>query len=128
MFNVSQKGDRSLKLLRDVFQCGYVRKRFDDLHYFEILDFKQIQKYVIPFFIKFPLRSEKAGDFLIFEEVAEMFSRGEHLTLVGMKRILKLRQPMNYGGKNRRLKTEFILGNLKGSSETIRQNRSSGKI
>jgi len=122
-FNVSQKGFRSLKLLNRIFQCGYVRKRWDNLHYFEILDFKKIVSRVIPFFTKFQLRSEKRRDFLIFRRVAELVKEGKHLTANGIKKILELRQPMNYGGKNRRLKAQVILAHLIGSSETIRQSR-----
>ncbi len=122
-FNVSQKGVRSLELLHRTFQCGYVRKRWDNLHYFEILDFEKIISRVIPFFTKFQLRSEKEKDFLIFRQVAELMKEGKHLTVDGIKKILELRQPMNYGGKNRRLKAQDILAHLAGSSETIRQNR-----
>lgn len=122
-FNVSQKGAQSLELLNKTFQCGYVRKRWDDLHYFEIVEFEKIISRVIPFFQKFKLRSEKRNDFLTFREIAELVKNGEHLTVNGIRKILELRQPMNYGGKNRRLKSEDILANLTGSSETIRQNR-----
>ena len=120
-FNVSQKGDRSLKLLKEIFQCGYVRKRNDGLHYFEIVDFKKIITRVIPFFDKFQLKSEKKNDFQIFRRVAGLMQRGNHLTSKGIIRILQLREPMNYGGKNRRLKSKDIIINLSGSSETIRQ-------
>jgi len=120
-FNVSQKGDKSLKLLREIFECGYVRCRWDNLYYFEILDFEKIINRVIPFFLKFHLRSEKQNDFDIFRQVAELMKKSEHLTVYGIEKILKLRSPMNYGGKNRRLKSKDILAEITGSSETIRQ-------
>src|SRR3989338_4019753 len=68
-FNVSQKGDKSLSLLKNTFKCGYVRKRWDNLHYFEIVEFEKIVTKVIPFFDKFQLRSEKADDFAIFKKI-----------------------------------------------------------
>ena len=120
-FNVSQKGARSLELLKKAFQCGYVRKRWDDLHYFEIVEFEKIITRVIPFFEKFHLRSEKSNDFEIFKKVTELMKGGAHLTTTGIAKILELRKPMNYGGKNRRIKIQEILAHLKGSSETIRQ-------
>src|SRR3990167_7594165 len=49
-FNVSQKGARSLELLKSVFQCGYVRERWDNIHYYEIVEFEKIISRVIPFF------------------------------------------------------------------------------
>ncbi len=120
-FNVSQKGVQSLDLLKSTFQCGYVRKRWDNIHYFEIVELEKIISRVIPFFEKFQLRSEKKKDFQIFKEVAKLVKNGEHLTINGIIKILELRQPMNYGGKNRRLKTQDIISSLTGSSETIRQ-------
>ena len=120
-FNVSQKGAKSLELLRRTFNCGYVRKRWDNLHYFEIVEFEKVVKYVLPFFSKYNLRSEKKKDFEIFQSVADLMKNGDHLTIAGITKILKLRAPMNYGGKNRRLKVKEILANLKGSSETIRR-------
>ncbi len=120
-FNVSQKGAQSLELLKNTFQCGYVRKRWDNIHYYEIVEFEKIISRVIPFFEKFKLRSEKGKDFLIFRNVAELMKNGEHLTINGIIKILELRKPMNYGGKNRRLKVQEIIADLKGSSETIRQ-------
>ena len=85
------------------------------------MEFEKIISRVIPFFEKFNLRSEKGKDFLIFRQVAKLMKNGEHLTVGGIIKILELRKPMNYGGKNRRLKIQEIIANLKGSSETIRQ-------
>jgi len=120
-FNVSQKGARALELIQNVFQCGYVRKRRDNLHYFEIVEFEKIISRVIPFFERYQLRSEKRNDFLIFRQVSNLMKNGEHLTVTGIIRILELRRPMNYGGKNRRLDNQEILIHLVGSSETIRR-------
>ena len=120
-FNVSQKGNRSLKLFEKIFQCGYVRKRSDNLHYFEIVEFEKIITRVIPFFERFRLKSEKKDDFEIFKKISNLMRKGNHLTVKGIIGILKLRKPMNYGGKNRRIKSEDIIKSLSGSSETIRQ-------
>ena len=127
-FNVSQKGARSLELLKSVFQCGYVRERWDNLHYFEIVEFEKIVTRVIPFFEKFQLRSEKSNDFEIFKKVSDLMKKGEHLSIAGITKILELRKPMNYGGKNRRIKIQEILAHLAGSSETIRRTPIAEKI
>ena len=126
-FNVSQKGAKSLELIHSTFNCGYVRKRWDNLHYFEIVEFEKVVNRVLPFFAKYQLRSEKKKDFEIFRSVVELMKSGKHLTIPGITKILELRAPMNYGGKNRRLKIKEILANLKGSSETIRQTLSESR-
>lgn len=120
-FNVSQKGKRSLELIKKIFRSGYVRKRADGLHYFEIVDFKKLIFLVIPFFEKFKLRSEKKEDFGIFKEVAFLMKEGRHLTKEGLLEILTLRGPMNSGGKKRRFNSQRIITSLLGSSETIRR-------
>ena len=122
-FNVAQKGKRSLEIIRRVFDCGYVRKRRDNLHYFEIVEFDKIINRVIPFFEKFRLRSEKLEDFKVFKKISELMKHSYHLTIKGIIKIIELRSPMNYGGKNRRIRSEEIISNLLGSSETIRRNR-----
>jgi len=108
-FNVSQKGDKILLLFKKVLKCGHVRHRRDGICYFEVVDFKDIIFKVIPFFQKFPLMSEKAKDFKIFIKVANLMADKEHLNKNGLKKILKLRKPMNKGGKNRRLDIKKIL-------------------
>ena len=120
-FNVAQKGNQSLKLFERIFQCGYLRRRKDDLHYFEVVELEKIILRIIPFFEKFSLRSEKKNDFEIFKKVTKLMRNGSHLTKKGIIEILELRKPMNYGGKNRRIKSEDIIKSLSGSSETIRQ-------
>ena len=96
-----------------MLKCGYVRQRKNGICYFEVVKLKDIIDRVIPFFREFPLRSEKKIDFEIFSEIAEMIEKKQHLTKKGIKKILKLRELMNKGGKNRRLKIEDIFKNIK---------------
>lgn len=112
-FNVSQKGRKVLDLLKKTLKCGYVRRRWDGIHYYEVVKFSDITKSIIPFFKKFRLKSEKEKDFEIFSKIAGLMTRKKHLTRNGIKLILRLREPMNKGGKNRRLKNKDILKEIK---------------
>lgn len=120
--NISQRNVEVLEIFREVLKCGNLWRRHDGVWYFETRSLPRILERVIPFFRKFPIRSAKAADFEIFCEVAELMSRGAHLTRDGIIDILNLRKPMNRGGK-RRYSDQMILDSLRleESSEAIRQ-------
>ena len=72
---------------------------------------------VLPFFERFPLRSEKQQEFLKFAQVVEMMHRKEHLTTDGLKRISEIAFSMN-GAKFRKHRLTNLLQSLE-PSETI---------
>jgi hypothetical protein len=76
-------------------------------------------KRVVPFFKRFPLRSEKQDEFLKFAQVVEMMRRKEHLSSSGLRRILEIAFSMN-GARFRKHRLEDLLQNLE-PSETICQ-------
>lgn len=94
----------------------------DGVCYFEVTDLIQILERVIPFFERFRLLSGKTRDFETFRRIAELMSQKAHLTREGIAAIVRLRSPMNRGGK-RRYPDQVILDSLrlKESSEAIRQ-------
>ena len=119
-FNVSQKDKVILALVKRHLGCGTLRSRKDGIWYFEVNNLTAIRENVIPFFNKFGFMSaKKKRDFAKFKNLAEIISKGEHKTPDGIDRILKIRKDMNDGGK-RKYRDEYILKNIKESSETIR--------
>lgn len=122
-FNISQKDESLPKLFQAVLGCGTLRWRKDGVCYFEVTNLRDIINKVIPFFKEFRMRSKKQKDFEIFQQIAYLMEAGEHLKFSGIKRILKLRGPMNNGGK-RKYTDEVILNAFNAqaeSSEAIRQ-------
>jgi LAGLIDADG DNA endonuclease family protein len=125
-FHVSQNGERIsvLKLFVDVFGCGTIKKNAsansnDKTWVFVIKKHNDLFESLLPFFRRFPLRSEKQQEFLKFAEVVQMMHRKEHLTVDGLKKILNMAFSMN-GSRYRK----HILANLLDClepSETIRQ-------
>lgn len=108
-FNVSQVGHDLPELLRDVFGCGTVRARRDGVVYYEVTRPKDLQERVFPFFERFPLRGPKVRDLAVFIAITALVQSGEHLSPVGLRRIVELRSPMNRGGKRRRTDDEIFL-------------------
>ena len=101
-FNVSQRGEQLPELLRSTFGVGRTRSRRDGVWYFEVTKPDDLDRRVIPFFERFPLRGSKAGDLEEFKTVLELVQTGAHLSVVGLERIMTIRNGMNNGGKRRR--------------------------
>ena len=114
-FNVSQKDTKVLRLFQEVMGCGTLRFRKDGVCYFEVTNLEDIIAVVIPFFIRFPLLSERKKNFQIFVEIAMLMDQGMHLTKEGIERIIVLRDPMNNGGK-RKYSNNEILDAFQGAS------------
>lgn len=134
-FHVSQNPERVevLKLIRQVFGCGYIKAnhpghRTDRSVVLVVRNRRDLAERVIPFFEHFPLRSSKQREYQAFATIVHAMERGEHLTKMGMARILKRAFAMN-GGRYRRRRLQDDLGVLE-SSETVRQahRKQGGKI
>ena len=125
-FHVSQNFTNRdvLEEIRSVLQCGYIKandaagKRDKTLVYV-VRDREDLLQKVIPFFEKFPLRTEKRKDFQCFRQVVEMMESNEHLRESGFEEIIYIGFPMNAGGRYRKRNKIDILNHLK-SSETVR--------
>ena len=50
----------------------------------------EINHIIIPHFEKYPLLTQKFADFSLFKQIVELVLQKEHLTLLGLKKILKL--------------------------------------
>lgn len=122
-FNVSQKDPTVLYILKDTLHCGIIKTRKrDGLHSYDTTNPEDIIKRVIPYFQKYPIISEsKKRNFAIFCEIADLMKEGEHRSLIGLKKILLLREKINEGkGRTRK----YGIGDvflLQESSETTRQ-------
>jgi LAGLIDADG endonuclease len=109
-FNISQKDQVILYQFKKHLKCGSIRERKNDgVWYYEVNNFNDIQTNVIPFFNRFGfLSAKKKRDFSKFKQIAKLIENGDHLTVEGIERILKIRKEMNDGGK-RKYSDEEIL-------------------
>ena len=57
-----------LYALKKIFKCGSVHKAGNNMMAFTVTDKESIENIIIPFFIKYPLQTEKRKDFYIFVE------------------------------------------------------------
>ena len=125
-FHVSQNGERIsvLHLFVEVLGCGAIKRNApansrDKTFVYVVKRHSDLYEKVLPFFKRFPLRSEKQQEFLKFAQVVEMMHRKEHLTIEGLKSISEIAFSMN-GSKFRKHRLVNLLQSLE-PSETICQ-------
>jgi len=96
------KDKKILYKLKKYFGCGNVyfqrdkRKNHRNCYRFEVAGRDDLKEKIIPFFRKHPLRfPSKRRDFMIFCELMDGISKGEHLHAEGLRRLYKLKQKMH---------------------------------
>ena len=116
---VITQGEKSLpalKIFKDYFNCGniFINRRHDNhresLYRFCVRSVNDLQEKIIPFFRKYPLKTNKRKDFKIFVDILKLMSGNRHLSVSGLKVIAKKIEQMNNKKRSRFLE----------SSETIR--------
>jgi hypothetical protein len=124
-FNVSQRDQTVLSVVREQMKCGTMRTRADGVWYYEVNTFTAIVENVIPFFDRFGfLSAKKQRDFAKFKQIARLIQEGRHLSREGIDEILAIRRDMNDGGAMRRKYSDDSIVELfevRESSETERQ-------
>jgi hypothetical protein len=111
-FNVSQKDEVILALLKRHLRCGTLFQKGGGVWMYEVDNIESIRDNVVPFFRRFGfLSAKKKRDFAIFESMLDMFLDGQHLTVSGIRKLLEMRRSMNDGGK-RKFSEEEILARL----------------
>jgi hypothetical protein len=86
-----------LKLIQTYFGVGRIGKERNGCCDFTIGSLDQIITKVIPHFDKYPLKTNKYSDYLLFKKVVMMMQRGEHLTAEGLQKIISIRASLNRG-------------------------------
>ena len=108
-FNVSQKDPTLLLMLKEQLGCGIIKvRKIDNLYSFDVTNPQDIIQKVISYFQKYPVQSEsKKKNFSIFCEIAQLMEKGEHRNLIGLRKILELREIINEG-KGRKRKYNIL--------------------
>jgi len=87
-----------LKLIQNYFGgAGRIGKERNGCCDFVISSLDQIVTRVISHFYKYPLKTHKYSDYLLFKEVVGMMQQKEHLTIEGLHKIVNIRASLNKG-------------------------------
>ncbi len=96
--NLHTRDIELLKLIQAYFGgVGRIGKERNNCRDFSISSLDQILTKVIPHFDKYPLKTQKYADYLLFKEVVMMMQRREHLTIEGLQKIINIRASINKG-------------------------------
>ena len=118
-FNVSQREQTILALMKRHLRCGIIKRRKDGLYSFDVTNPNAIQEKIIPFFEKYNfLSTNKKKNFSIFKIIVKLMTEKKHLNPKGFKQLLKLRESLNKGKGRKR---KYTLDNVLESPETIRR-------
>ncbi len=86
-----------LHALKAHFGCGVVRINHGDRMAYRVRSIKNLLEHIIPFFVKYPLKSKKRSDFEKFRDILNMMKAGDHLTAEGIDKIRSVAAQMNRG-------------------------------
>ena len=83
--------------IKDFFKTGNIYTSKRGVVYYTVGSVKDIVKYIIPHFDKFPLVTQKLKDFMLFKEIVLLMEKGEHNTLPGLLKVFSLKVNLNKG-------------------------------
>uniref|UniRef100_UPI0023F0980C homing endonuclease n=1 Tax=Leptographium wingfieldii TaxID=155675 RepID=UPI0023F0980C len=99
MFTIGldQKDLDLLVQIKDFFKTGNIYTSKRGVTYYTVGSVKDIVKYILPHFEKFPLVTQKLKDFILFKEIVLIMEKGEHNTLPGLLKVFSLKVNLNKG-------------------------------
>lgn len=91
------KDVKLLELILDYFGAGKIVKDGDKACALVIRSLNDIRDKVLPHFSKYPLKTQKLADYLLWKEIVTIMGKGDHLTKNGVQNIINLRASLNLG-------------------------------
>ena len=95
-----------MQQIKEFLAVGSITEQGSKSIQFQVKSIKDL-KVIIDFFDKFPLKTKKRADFILFKYVVELVIRKEHLTEEGFRKILAIKASMNKGFLSYSLKEKF---------------------
>jgi hypothetical protein len=90
--------------IKNVLECGFIYKYFKrNIIDLRISKFEDTYYKMIPLFNEYKIEGIKLLDYLDFCKVAELINKKSHLTLEGIKEIIKIKSRMNKNRYNNEL-------------------------
>lgn len=102
-FSVAQKEAYILSQFKRYLKCGAVRARHDGTWLFVVSNPRALIENVVPFFERFPFRSQrKKYNFLLFKKAVSLVAGKKQYTKEGLDEILEIRELINQGAGRKR--------------------------
>jgi hypothetical protein len=99
MFTIGldQKDLDLLVEIKAFFKTGNIYTSKRGVVYYTVGSVKDLIKYILPHFDKYPLVTLKIKDYLLFKEIVLLMGKGEHNSLPGLLKIFSLKANLNKG-------------------------------
>ena len=95
---LNEKDKVLLEMLKEYFGAGNIfYSSKDETFRLKVSNLDQLQDIIIPHFDKYPLISQKQGDYLLFKDVISRMLNKEHLTREGLEQIAAIKASLNLG-------------------------------
>ena len=85
-----------MESIKSYFFAGHISKTGSESYQFRVDSIKDIQV-IIDHFDRYPLISQKFGDYQLFKQAYVLWLNKEHLTLEGLRKIVAIKATMNNG-------------------------------
>jgi hypothetical protein len=83
--------------IKAFFKIGKIYTSKRGIVYYTVGSMKDLIKYILPHFDKYPLATLKLKDYLLFKEIVLLMEKGEHKSLPGLLKIFSLKAILNKG-------------------------------
>ena len=94
---LDQKDLDLLVQIKAFFKVGNICSSKRGIVYYTVGSVKDLIKYILPHFDKYPLVTLKQKDYLLFKEITLLMGKGEHNSLPGLLKIFSLKANLNKG-------------------------------
>ena len=94
MITQHSRDEQLMLSLIHYFNCGKLNKN-NNCFNLTIRKFEELDKKIIPFFIKYPIVGQKLLDFQDLCRVDDLINKKAHLTIEGLKIISEIKSKMN---------------------------------
>jgi hypothetical protein len=92
--SLHKKDENLLELLKNSLNVGKIYKSRPEAYEFQVSSIKDM-KLIIEFFDKYPLITQKFGDYMLFKKAYELINNKEHLTNEGLLKLIALKASSN---------------------------------
>ena len=95
---LNEKDQTLLQEIKNYFSVGSINwKHGMKTIQFRVVSIENLQIIIINHFDKYPLITNKWADYQLFKQIFQIIQRKEHLTFVGLRKIVGIRASMNQG-------------------------------
>jgi len=85
-----------LESIQSYFEgAGSIKKHSENALHYKVGSLPELTNIILPHFKKYPLITQKMGDFILFKKAIDVIKLKEHLTTEGLKKLVSIKASIN---------------------------------